>query len=176
MATDGPMAVVLDSSVLINFLAVGRMDLFTAGPRRAYIITGHVIGEIVDIQQQAALREALRTDAFIEENVAIDSPAGDLFVRLTSERRLGVGECAAIAYACTHNLALAIDDKAAQKAAIRACPDLVIIGTENLMVRFIREGLLDVAQADLIKKTWETHHRFRLPFESFREKTDPTHS
>ena len=170
MATEGPIAIVLDSSVLINFLAVGRMDLFAPGPPSAYIVTGHVVGEVQDPEQQRTLREALTAGTITEQNVAIDSPAGELFARLTSERRLGVGECAAIAYACTNHLALAIDDKAARKAALRARPDLTIIGSDDLMLMFIQAGRLDVDQADRIKQQWEQHHRFRLPFGSFRDK------
>lgn len=170
MATDGPIAAVLDSSVLINFLRVGRIDLLTVGGHGVYIVTGHVLGEIQDADQQAALCEALQDGAFVEDNVAIDSPAGEMFASLAAMGRLGVGECAAIAYASAHQLILAIDDKAARKAALRACPELAIIGSDDLMLRFICQGLLDVDQADQIKQQWELRHRFRLPFASFRER------
>ena len=33
----------------------------------------------------------------------------------------------------------------------------------------IRQGLLDIAEADRIKQEWATRHRFRLKLDSFKE-------
>ncbi len=35
-----------DTSVLINFLAVGRLDLFVKHPKYRFVITGHVRREV----------------------------------------------------------------------------------------------------------------------------------
>jgi hypothetical protein len=45
-----------------------------------------------------------------------------------------------------------------------------VVGTADLMVQAIREGLLTVAEADAIKSAWELHHRFKLTFGSFAER------
>lgn len=169
MATEGRIQIVLDSSVLINFLAVGRLDLLAADTARQYILTGHVVAEITVPEQQKSLAAAVADGHFVTENISIDSPAGELFAALTAERRLGIGECAAIAFACTHRLTLALDDKAARKSALRACPGLTLLGTADLMTLFLRSGLIDLPAADDLKRRWAEKHRFKLPFASFQE-------
>ncbi len=171
MAGEGATRVVLDTSVLINFLAVGRLDLLSGFQQHDYILTGHVIGEILSKATRSRLMEAVAAARNLTMgNVLINSPAGELFAKLTGEHRLGAGECAAIAYASTNGCSLAIDDRAARKVTARYDSGLQIVGTEDLVVLYLAHGCLDVAQADGMKKQWEEHHRFRLPFASFSDK------
>ena len=83
--------------------------------------------------------------------------------------RLGAGECSAIALAIHRRYILAIDDRLATTHARRADATLRILATQDLVVSMIREGLLDVAEADRIKQEWATRHRFRLIVDTFRE-------
>jgi predicted nucleic acid-binding protein len=87
-----------------------------------------------------------------------------------ADGRLGSGECAAIACAINGGHALAIDDRKAAREALRIEAALTVVGTADLIVQVIREGLLSVAEADAIKSDWETHHRFKLAFGSFAER------
>jgi hypothetical protein len=48
MATDGRSIVVIDASVLINFLAVDRLGLLTSHPNFKFIVTDHVRGEVTE--------------------------------------------------------------------------------------------------------------------------------
>ena len=80
---------------------------------------------------------------------------------------MGTGECAAIACAIANNYAIAIDDRAAANQARRMRADLIVLGSQDIMVHLIQSGEIDVADADEIKNLWETQHRFRLPIATF---------
>lgn len=55
------------------------------------------------------------------------------------------------------------------KGILLSQQDLDILRTQDLIVSMIKESLLDLAEADTIKKAWEKQHRFRLKIESFTE-------
>ena len=93
----------------------------------------------------------------------------DLFRQLSETHRLGLGESAAIAYACAHGYALAIDDRTAVKQARRLRPELMVLGTQDIMVQLIRDGAIELDEADRIKDAWATEHRFLLAIASFSE-------
>ena len=84
-------------------------------------------------------------------------------------RRLGAGECSAIATAICGQHALAIDDRRARIQAHRVSQALQILTTQDLVVSMIAENLLDITEADGIKNEWAMRHRFRLKILSFRE-------
>lgn len=163
------VVVITDTSVLVNFLCIDRMDLIARHSHR-FMITGHVIEEITDHypEQQARLNAAL-ADGTLEVVTVSGDAALDLFRILSETGRLGAGESAAIACAIANNYAIAIDDRAAAAQARQLKDDLVVLGTQDIMVHLIRSGEIDVAEADEIKNTWANHHRFRLVFTSFGE-------
>ena len=92
-----------------------------------------------------------------------------LFGSLFAAGRLGAGECSAIALAVHRRYILAIDDRLATTQARRADATLRILATQDLVVSMIRQGLLDIAEADRFKQEWATRHRFRLKLTSFRD-------
>ncbi len=107
--------VVLDTSVLLNFLCVGRLDLLVGLPGHEFLLTDHVRGEVTEPTHAETLRAALQ-DGRLRE-VRVDDP-GELetFGRLRALRMRGVGECEALAVAVRRGLPIAIDEKVAQKA------------------------------------------------------------
>ena len=163
------VVVVTDTSVLINFLCIDRMDLIARHSHR-FVITGHVVEEITDHypEQRARLNAAL-TDGTLEEIAVSGEAALDLFRVLSETRRLGSGESAAIACAIANDYAIAIDDRAAANQARQLKADLVVLGSQEIMVHLIRSSVIDVAEANQIKNTWADHHKFRLAIASFRE-------
>jgi predicted nucleic acid-binding protein len=166
-----PKDVVVDTSVLINFLNVDRLDLLASHPRYRFLVTEHVRREITEHypHQISRLTDALASGALTE--IAVDSlPELSTFAELSVSGRLGLGECAAIAAAKHRGLMLAIDDKQAKKAAHKLCKPHTIVDTVELMVLFLKENLIGVTQADSIKQAWQDQFRFRLTFTSFREK------
>jgi hypothetical protein len=165
--------VVADTSVLINFLRIDRMDLIAAHPA-SFIVTDHVAAEIVDTypDQQARYAAALSAAQISEQR--IDDPAElELFLRLAAHGRLGAGERSAIAVALNRKCALAIDDSRAIQRAIGeagiAGNPLLIVRTQDIVVELIRNGVVSVEAADEIRLDWATNHRFRLKIASFRD-------
>ena len=159
MSAEGQEVVVTDTSVLINFLRIDRMDLIARYSHR-FEITEHFP------EQQARLNAAL-ADGTLEEKEVSGDAAVDIFRTLSETRQLGSGESAAIACAVASGYAIAIDDRAAANQARQLKADLVVLGTQDIMVQLIRSGAIDVVEADRIKDTWATQHRFRLSIASF---------
>lgn len=164
----GRQLVVLDTSVLLNFLRVRRLDLLVELPGHEFLVTDHVRGEVTDHESSKLLITALAEKRLREERVdALDEVAA--FGRLTAVRTLGVGECAALAVAVCRRLPIAIDDKAARKKARALFGFERFLGTADLVVAAIQSGLVDVVAADDMKLRWETELRFHLTISSFRE-------
>lgn len=134
------VVVITDTSVLVNFLCIDRMDLIARHSHRS-MITGHVMEEITDHypEQQARLNAAL-ADGTLEVVTVTGDAALDLFRILSDTCRLGAGESAAIACAIANNYAIAIDDRAAANQARKLKSDLVVLGTQEIMVHLIRCG------------------------------------
>lgn len=165
--------VVTDTSVLINFLKIDRMDLVGSHPA-GFLATDHVRDEISDrypaqIERYAA---ALKAGLVSEESV-VDPVEVALFGRLSATPRLGPGECSAIAVALNRHHALAIDDGRAIRHALReaglAGYAITILRTQDVIVELIRASVLTLSQADEIKAVWEAHHRFRISVRSFAD-------
>ncbi|PKP79182.1 MAG: hypothetical protein CVT81_00410 [Alphaproteobacteria bacterium HGW-Alphaproteobacteria-3] len=169
----GPAIIVADTSVLINFLRIDRMDLIGAHPS-PFIVTDHVADEITGsyAQQQTRFQAALAAGHVMQHR--IDDPAEvEMFARLSAKGRLGAGERSAIAVALNRGFALAMDDsrairRAVQEAGVAGNP-LTIHRTRDVMVQMIGAGLLDIAAADAIKDDWRRNHRFAIRVGSFAE-------
>ena len=164
------LIIIADTNVLINFLNIERLDLI-AGHSHDFVITDHVKGEITDFyaHQQNQMEQAIRDGTLTEQQLSTLAEM-DLFGMLSQSGRLGHGECSAIACAVHGKHKLALDDKkATNKALTSISQDLDILRTQDLVVSMIEESLLNLAEADAIKETWETQHRFRLKIESFAE-------
>lgn len=169
MSKDGSTIVVTDTSVLVNFLAVDRMDLIASHPCR-FVVTEHVIGEIQEHYQERYERFVSAMSDGTLSTLVVSSPDElETFGRLSLMGRLGLGECSAIAAAVHQGYALAIDDKRAAKLARQTSSNLRIVGTPELMVEMIRAGLISIEEADCLKEEWAREHRFVIKTTSFSE-------
>jgi len=165
--------VVADTSVLINFLKIDRMDLVGRYPGRL-LATDHVQSELADdYPEQRARYEAAVTGGFLDTCSVTDPAEVSLFGRLGPGVRLGAGECSAIAVALSRGFAIAIDDNRAIKIALReaelAGKRLIVLRTQDIVVALIRASALTVEEADRVKAEWEQRHRFRLKVRSFQD-------
>jgi predicted nucleic acid-binding protein len=165
--------VVVDTSVLINFLKIDRMDLIGRYPGR-FLATDHVESEIADdYPEQKARYQAAVAAGLLDTCSVIDPAEIVLFLRLGPGVHLGAGESSAIAVALTRRYAIAIDDSRAIKVALREAEltgaRLTVLRTEEIMVALIRASVLLVDEADRIKADWEQNHRFRLKARTFRD-------
>lgn len=171
MGTDAPQLLIIDSSVLINFLCIDRADLL-ARPGAQALVTEHVVAEVTaDYPEQVqSLTTALQAGHL--QVLPIDDPnelAAIAALRRTTNSRLGIGECSAIAIAVFRGLRIAVDDGAAIKHIKRELPGLQIYTTQDLMVALVRGGRLSVAEADSMAVTWSTQHSFTLKIRSFQD-------
>ena len=164
------MDVVLDTSVLINFLRVGRLDLLRDHPDYTFIVTDHVRAEIGEhFKEQIEAINGAVTDGTLVEITVTDTAELEIFGKLSSARSLGSGECSAVAVAINRALPVALDDVRAQKKAKAFHADIDLLDTAKLMISLIQHNVLDLEAADAIKVEWETRFRFKLKISSFGE-------
>jgi predicted nucleic acid-binding protein len=162
--------VVADTSVLINFLRIDRMDLIDHHPLR-FLATDHVEAELTsDYPDQRTRYQAAVASSQLDTCSVVDPEEVALFLRLRPGEHLGAGECSAIAVAINRKYAIAIDDNRAVKRAIREVgAQLEVVRTVDVIVTLIRAGVLNIDAADRIKDEWAHQHRFRIKAASFRD-------
>jgi predicted nucleic acid-binding protein len=168
-----PAIVIADTSVLINFLRIDRMDLIGAHPA-SFGVTDHVAVEIADTYPDQQARYGAAVAAGQIDQHRIDDPLElEMFLRLAERGRLGAGERSAIAVALNRSSALAIDDSRAIYRAIEeagiAGNALTIVRTQDIIVELIRNGVVSVEVADAIHVDWAINHHFKLKIASFQD-------
>lgn len=171
MGKDAPQVVVLDASVLINFLCIDRAELL-AHTAQSVLITEHVVAEVTDDfpDQLSRLNAAISSGLFQVVSVTdVNELASIADLRRVTKARLGFGECSAIAVAVQRGFHIAVDDGAAIKQIRKLYPLLTVQNTQDLMLLLIRAGILPVEDADSIKDDWKQSHSFALKLTSFRE-------
>ncbi len=99
MANSDKKILITDTSVLINFLNIDRIDLLIAFPGK-FLITEHVVDEItMDFQDQQNRLNLAITSGQLEVILVDSEQELQMYNELIKERRLGEGECSAIACA-----------------------------------------------------------------------------
>jgi predicted nucleic acid-binding protein len=159
--------VVADTSALINFLKLDRMDLIARHSSK-FLVTNHVSDEVTKHynSQRVRLMEALES-GILQEYPVVDEQDIALFGKLCND--LGAGESSAIAFAIHRGYAIAIDDGKAIKIAKNFSKGLTIFRTQDLFQSMIQQNLIDILEADRLKHELETMHRFKMPFQSFTD-------
>ena len=170
MATDGRSDAIIDSSTLVNFLKIDRVDLLASHPDFRFIIVDAVRAEVTKhhAAQVARLDAALAAGQLFPDQPAAATSIAELaaFAAMASIK-IGLGERAAIAAAKARGLPLAMDDERAWKRAGVGLPRL---DTVSVLVDLIKAGVIDVAAADALKADWEANHKFiKKHFASFAE-------
>lgn len=165
-ASDPSRVIVADANVLINFIHVGQLALLAVLPGYEWVIPEDVIAEITDPVQREQLDHAITSQQFRVETV---TDPEDLVQYAELRRTLGRGEAACIVLAARHGWRVASDEKGKfQREMIARLGSGRLVNTAGLFVTGIRAGLISVEVADAAKSILE-QHRFRLPFQSFRE-------
>lgn len=159
--------IVSDTSVLINFLKIDRLNLLRNCSLH-FLVTDHVRAEITDPDQLQRFQSGLQQHTLEEISVA-ETVEIELFSALLQPGKLGIGECSAISVAIHRKYSLAIEDTLAIKSTLALAPDLPILRTQDLMVKMIQEGVLNISDADSILQDWAKNHRFKLKINTFKE-------
>jgi len=165
MPEEAQNLLIADSSVLINFLSIRRLELLIGLPYKL-LITDVVQEEIQRRHQSEQIDEAIASSRI---EVVTFTDRGDLQVlgKLRSAG-LGMGEAVSIVAAAKFQAVLAIDDNKATKTALKTYPELQILTTQEIIVLNIKRDALTIEQADAIKQEWATQYRFALKIASFR--------
>jgi predicted nucleic acid-binding protein len=165
-APDGRIWVASDTCILVNFLVIGRFDLFCRHKDYRMVITEHVQAELTEPGQQAVCQAAI-TAGDIDAIEITDLAELVLFAGLSA--RLGRGEAATIAVAQNRGWAVATDEGGRTRREIdtHLGPGRLLT-TPGLILRAILNGTLTVAEADAIKADL-AKHRFAMRFASFAE-------
>lgn len=163
---------ILDASLLINFLKVDRVDLIQAYPAKI-LITEHVRDEVTTAypEQLARLDKAMAAD-IVEVLIINDISEIEEIVSFREDKtqhQLGLGECSAIILASKRNCSIGIDDGPTIKIIRREFPNLPIVQTTDVVLEAVRSKVINIAEADSIKEDWATKHRFKLKIKSFSE-------
>jgi predicted nucleic acid-binding protein len=162
--------VIIDTSTLINFLRIGRVDLLAGLTHYRFVVTDHVRAEVsVHYPLQLANLEVALQAGHLTEVSLVAPPELSAFAAMQALQVLGDGECSAVAAASTRGCPLVMDDRTARNKTAVAYPTLRLLGTVDLIVEAIHAGLLTIPDADAIKADWEANHRFRLKFPSFAD-------
>jgi predicted nucleic acid-binding protein len=144
-AADGPIVVIVDTSCLINFLIVDRMDLFGALSGYAFVVPNHVVAEI-EITDLAEI---------------------ELYVAL--RRILGDGESACLAVAATRGWVMAADEKGRlRREEHERLDEAYLVNTPGILVSAIQEGILTADGAEALRAVLVTH-RFVMDIPPFAE-------
>jgi predicted nucleic acid-binding protein len=160
---------ITDTSVLINFLNIDRVDLLLSYSG-TFLITEHVVEEItVNFpDQRDRLNNAIENEILVVVSVTHETELV-IYNELIKEGRLGSGECSAIACAIFRKCSLAIDDVRARKQANQQSAMLKIINTQDIIVKLIHDRVLSIEEADEIKQVWQMKYKFTLKIKSFTE-------
>jgi predicted nucleic acid-binding protein len=161
------MLIVADTSVLLNFLKIGREQLLTQLPEPV-AVTNHVREELTVPEQRERL-VTLTASKQIQESVLDSIPELQMFGRFMASGRLGPGECSALTHGILHKSTVALDDTRAIKEARKIDASVKILQTQDIVVRLIKTGQLTIQEADAIKQKWAKMHRFVLGFSSFQD-------
>lgn len=169
MSPDPSTVVITDTSVLINFLKIDRLDLL-GNCSCKFLVTNHVRDEIsANYSTQAQCYEKGLFAEFLQEIIVNNINEIKLFGTLMRDNRLGEGECSALAAAIYRGYSVAIDDRLATKVGMHLSPSLKILTTQDIMILIIQEQLLTIAEADSILTDWKMNHRFSLKIASFSD-------
>ncbi len=141
--------VALDSSLLINFLAIDRTEILANLPGFRFHVLNHVINEVVDTAQRPRLEEALdKSHVTAFEMTDIGTIADYLSLR----RRLGDGESATIAAAAHHGWIVGMDERGrAKREAIDRVGVGSVLNTPGILVLSVRTGQLSLDDAEEIR-------------------------
>jgi len=144
------MDVATDTCVLINLAVVGRLDLLKVVPPYIFHAPTEVLDEIEDLDQGAAVDQAIAAGLYVGFNAA-----------------LGKGESACLALGKARGWAIATDESKDPKwKKVISGAGFAVINTPGILLAAIRAGALTVAAADEIKTKLE-QKRFKMKFDSF---------
>ena len=167
MRQQSPTPIVLDASVLLNFVKIGRIELL-GQLDTSVVLLDQVLDEVRRPEQREAVEGAVKAEILDLQSVRNPVEVA-LFANLRADGRLGAGECAVLAVAINRNWVAGLQDRRARTEGQRRREDLVLWQTEDLVLKLIQSGHLTREEADGFLVEWAAKHRFRSRLTSFRD-------
>lgn len=141
--------VATDTSLILNFLRIDRMDILGALPGFRFAVLNHVIAEVTQEPHRARLETAL-TDGHVVEFELTDLSAIADYNSL--RENLGDGEAATIAAGAHEQWIIGMDEKArAKREATDRVGEDNLLNTPGVLVYAVRVGVLTLEEAEQIR-------------------------
>lgn len=167
MRQQSPTPIVLDASVLLNFVKIGRIKLLSQ-LGTSVVLLDQVHDEVKRPEQREAVDGAVKVGILDLQSVRNPLEVA-LFANLRADGRLGAGECAVLAVALNRNWVAGLQDRRARVEGQRRRKDLALCHTEDLVLKLIQSEHLTLNEADGFLVEWATKHRFKSRLTSFRD-------
>lgn len=163
---DGRLLVVTDSSFLINFLVLDRMDILGGLRQFRFHMVNHVTAEIRYEDQRRRLRASIESGVMTE--IEITEP-GEILLYDDLRRFLGDGESASLAVAVSRRWVIAADEKGRfRRELVARLGENYLLDTAGALVTAIRAGAITLAQAETLRARLR-ENRFEMDPRPFDE-------
>ncbi len=165
---DGRLLVVVDSSFLINFLAINRMDILGGVRQFKFHIANHVKAEILKDEQPMRLEAAIAASIITEIEITDLDEVG-----LYDEVRkvLDDGEAASLAIAVRRRWVIAADERGRfRKELFARLGEDYLLDTPGALVASIKSGVIGLEEAEIIREQLR-ENRFEMDRRPFEELT-----
>lgn len=159
--------VATDTSVLINLIHAGRLDILGRLEGWTFAVPSQVEEEISRPEQAEALAQAV-TRHVLRRETSTDPREIDRYAELV-HLRIGRGEASCLAMALEREWMVASDERGRfLRVARERLGEGRLVNTPGLLLLAIRRAVISVDEADRIKAVLEAR-RFRMAFRSFRD-------
>lgn len=164
--TDGRLLVVAESSFLINFLAIHRMDILAGLRQFKFFVLDHVKSEIQYPDQQARLQAAVA--AGIVSELEITEPP-EILLYDEFRKFLGDGESACLAVAVSRRWVIAADEKGRfRRELFKRLGEEYLLDTPGTLVAAIKGCIISIPEAEELRERLR-EHRFEMDPRPFDE-------
>ena len=165
-AANGSVLVILDTSCLINFLILDRMDIFQRLRGYTFVVPNHVVAEVKDETQRARLTAALAAQIVTEIEI---TDLEEITLYAGFRRVLGDGESACLAVAATRRWVLAADEKGRLRREVHErLGEPYLVNTPGILVSAIQAGILSIEEAEAIREVL-ARNRFVMDIPPFKD-------
>jgi predicted nucleic acid-binding protein len=166
---EGRLLVMADSSFLINFLVVDRMDILKRLPQYRFHMVNHVRAEIRYESQRARLQAAMEGGGVTE--IEITDPA-EILMYDEFRKFLGDGESASLAVAVSRRCVIAADEKGRfRRELFSRLGEDYLLDTLGALIVAIRGRVITLAEAEALRARLR-EHRFDMDPTPFAELLD----
>jgi predicted nucleic acid-binding protein len=165
--SQGRILLIADTSFLVNFLALDRMDILRGLQAYVFYAPNHVIAEVAYAEQQRRLSAALAEGIVTELEI---TNLAEIALYDALRRFLGDGEAACLAVAATRRWVIATDEKRRLRREIfERLGEEYLLNTPGAIVAALRAGILTVPEAETIRRELASHRFVMANVPSFEE-------